>query len=72
MARAVNSVEKDAPIRRTLSTKQIEEQYGISERTTRTWIATGKLKAYKVAGSLVRVRVEDLEGLFIEIGGGAA
>ena len=59
-------------IRRTPSLKQIEAEYGIAQRTSRAWIAVGKLKACKVAGSLVRIRVEDLEALFVQIGGDAA
>ncbi|MGO9155889.1 helix-turn-helix domain-containing protein [Mycobacterium sp.] len=58
-----------AAIGEALDLKTIQKRYGIAVRTSRDWIRTGKLPAYKVNGSLVRVRVEDVEALFTPIGG---
>jgi excisionase family DNA binding protein len=60
---------KRTAIGEALDLKAVEKRYGIAVRTSRDWIRTGKLPAFKVNGSLVRVRVEDIEALFVRIGG---
>lgn len=57
--------ETRTPITQSISLKTASERYGIPYRTLRSWIYAGKLPAFKVSGSLVRVRVADLEALFV-------
>ena len=64
--------ETPTPIGESVSIKQASEIKGIPQRTLRNWISQGALPAYKVNGFLVRIRVADLDALFVPITGGAA
>jgi excisionase family DNA binding protein len=61
----MTTAEIGTPIGKSISLKAASERYGIPYRTLRGWIYAGKLPAFKVNGSLVRVRVADLESLFV-------
>lgn len=56
--------------KRTIPLKQVPDTYGIPYSTARQWIREGRLKGYKVPGGRqVYVRVEDIEAIFVQIGG---
>ena len=44
------------------SPKQVSTHFGVSLRTVRRWIASGKLPAYRL-GRLVRIKKSDIEAL---------
>lgn len=51
----------------TISIRVASERFGISESTLRQWISQNRLPAYLVCGTRVRVRVADLQALFVPI-----
>ena len=54
--------------RRMLTQTEAADWLGVTERTIRSYVARGLLKAYRVQGSrLVRIRRDDLEGLLTPI-----
>ena len=53
-----------------ITIQRASKTYDIAYSTLRQWIREGRLPAYKLAnGRQVRVRIEDLEALFIPVGG---
>ena len=48
----------------TISFKVASERYGVAESTLRAWARQGRLPAYRVAGTRIRLRVSDIENLF--------
>ncbi|MGO8941083.1 MAG: helix-turn-helix domain-containing protein [Mycobacterium sp.] len=49
------------PTRTFLSIDEASDELGVSRRTLRRLISSGKLPAYKVSRNLVRIKTEDLE-----------
>lgn len=50
--------------------KEVEPTYGVAYSTARQWIREGRLKGYRVKhGRQVYVKVEEIEALFVRIGG---
>jgi excisionase family DNA binding protein len=57
-------------VRRVITLTRASKVYDIPHSTLRQWIREGRLKAYRIAGGRqVRIYIEDLEALFIRIGG---
>ena len=44
-----------------LTCEQVAERYSVKVKTVWEWIKDGRLPAVKVAGSVYRIRAEDLE-----------
>ncbi len=63
------AVKKPASRARTryLSLQDIAEELGISDRTVRRWVASGKLPAIRPSERVIRVKAEDLDA-FIAAG----
>lgn len=58
------------PKQKMIRLRQIEPTYGVPYSTIRQWIYEGRLPAYRPKGGRqVFVRVEDLEALFVRVGG---
>lgn len=51
-----------------MTAKEIATQLGISDKTVFAWIASGKLRAYKL-GRLVRIPVTAVSSLITELNG---
>jgi excisionase family DNA binding protein len=47
--------------RRPATIERAAEHYGVNERTIRRWIASGRLRAYRVGPKLIRVDLDDLD-----------
>jgi excisionase family DNA binding protein len=47
--------------RRLVTMKQIAEDYSLSPRTIRMWVATGRLTGYLVGGRSVRLDPDEVE-----------
>lgn len=48
--------------RRNLVSLQIFcDQYGITERTGRQWIAKGKIRAYRLGDRMIRIDLDEVE-----------
>jgi DNA binding domain, excisionase family len=47
-----------------MSIKDVSEEFGISEKTARRYIAQGRLAAERMGPRLIRVRRSDAEALF--------
>jgi len=47
-----------------LTVAQVAESVGVTERAVRGWIAEGRLRAFRVAGRIVRVKASDVAELF--------
>jgi excisionase family DNA binding protein len=60
--------------RRYGSVATAAEQYGVSEKTIRRWIATGRLTGYRVGPRLLKIDLDELDDLArpIPTAGGAA
>lgn len=50
---------------RYLSLQDIAEELGISDRTVRRWIATGRLKAVRPSPRVIRVEASELDRFII-------
>lgn len=46
-----------------ISLQQAAEQLGVSDKTIRNWIATGRLTGYRAGPRMLRVRQEELEAI---------
>ena len=46
---------------RYLSLQDIAEELGISDRTVRRWVASGRLPAVRPSERVIRVKAEDLD-----------
>lgn len=57
----------DPPIPQYITVAQLVDRANLPPSTVRQWIREGRLRAFKV-GRHVRIRVEDVEALFKEIG----
>ncbi|MEN0072308.1 MAG: helix-turn-helix domain-containing protein [Propionicimonas sp.] len=53
--------------REYLSIDGAAERLGVSPTTIRRCISGGQLRAFRTGKRLIRIRIEDLEGLFCEI-----
>jgi excisionase family DNA binding protein len=51
------------PSREYLSVSAAAARLDVHARTIRRWIAAGKLSAYRIGGTAVRIKVADLEHL---------
>lgn len=49
--------------RKLVSVEAAASQLGLSTRTIRRYIADGKLRAFRVGGTLIRVRQADVDAL---------
>ncbi len=55
-----------------LSIQQVADDYGVSTRTIRRYIASGDLRAWRVgANGTIRIDVADLEKMLRPVGGGS-
>jgi excisionase family DNA binding protein len=58
------------PVKRIITIQRASKMFDIPYSTLRQWIRENRLPAYRIAGGRqVRVYVEDLEALFVRIGG---
>jgi len=48
---------------RTAPLKTTSEQYGVSERTLRRYIAQGKITGYRLGPRMIRVDLDEVEAL---------
>lgn len=53
---------------RTMYIDEAAELYGTTVASLRRWISEGRIHGYRFGPRLIRVDVEDLEGLFVPIG----
>lgn len=58
------------PVKRIITLTRASKTFDIPHSTLRQWIREGRLPAYRIAGGRqVRIYIEDLEALFVRIGG---
>ena len=70
MAKSPCPVVDPPGLKQAITIQRAVKTYDIAYSTLRQWIREGRLAAYRVAnGRQVRVYVEDLEKLFVRIGG---
>ena len=53
-------LERQEPLH-TYTANELARLWGVTERTVRSWIAAGKLKAIKLGGRTLRVRAAEAE-----------
>ncbi|MBL4849114.1 MAG: helix-turn-helix domain-containing protein [Planctomycetes bacterium] len=53
----------DLATRGLLKVPEVSDHLGVSQRTVRGWIASGKLPVVRLSARCVRIRPEDLEAL---------
>ena len=58
--------------RRLASIPVAAEQYGISDKTLRRYIAAGRVNGYRLGPRLLRVDLDELESLLRPLAGGAS
>ena len=46
--------------REWLSVSEVSKIIGVGEQTIRRWVRTGRLKAYRVGGTVIRIKRADL------------
>jgi excisionase family DNA binding protein len=51
--------------------RQVAEEYGLSERTIRRYIAEGRIKAYRIGKRCIRIERDSLRALQTPVGGAA-
>ena len=56
-----------SPIPQYISVAELVERANLPNSTVRQWIREGRLRAYN-AGRRIRIRVEDVEALFKQVG----
>jgi excisionase family DNA binding protein len=47
--------------------RTVTARTGIAYSTLRQWISSGDLKAYRLPGNQIRVRVEDVQAMFVPV-----
>lgn len=47
--------------RRYISLAEFSEQFGISDRTARRWVASGKLRAIRLSERVIRIDTAEVE-----------
>lgn len=52
--------EKEVPMEKYFSCKEVAEKYGVKVKTVWGWISSGKLKAVRI-GKLYRIKQQDLD-----------
>ena len=58
------------PVKRMTTITRASKTHDIPYSTLRQWVREGRLPEYRVAGGRqVRIYIEDLEALFVRIGG---
>lgn len=57
------------PAKRAFSPNEAADILGVTPLTIRRWIASGRLKAYRIGPRLVRIDAESVEALKQPIGG---
>lgn len=65
-------MSKNETAPRWLSKREACEHLGVTDRTLRTYIAEGRLPAYRLGPRLVRIDAADLDALLrpVPVGGG--
>ena len=63
------SATSQSGLKQFIDLRTASQTTGIPYSTLRQWISEGSLPAYKVANARVRIYVEDLQALFVRIGG---
>ncbi|MCB9441128.1 MAG: helix-turn-helix domain-containing protein [Mycolicibacterium sp.] len=56
-----------SPLAGTVDIRVAAERAGVSVRTLRRWIATGKLPARRTGGGYLRIRIDDIDALSVEV-----
>lgn len=56
---------------RMLEMRAVAEQLNVSEKSVRRWIASGRLKSYRVGPRLIRVDAASVEALMKPLGAAA-
>lgn len=59
-------------LKHLIGIQEAADRLGVSYRTVRRWIATGRLTAVRVGPRLLKVSAADLDALMQPVGGGAA
>lgn len=57
----------DAPLPAYMTLEELAEYMKVTPRAARTWIADGKLPAYRLGSRRIRIRVADVEALLTPI-----
>lgn len=60
---------KNNPGRRLVSIPEAAEYFDVNPKTVRRWIAKGRLSAYRLGPRLIKVDLEQLDGMLQPIGG---
>jgi excisionase family DNA binding protein len=55
--------------RRYVSVSEAAVYLGLSERTVREWIRTGRLRGYRAGPKVVRLRMDELDAAMTPFGG---
>lgn len=55
------------PPRRYASLGAVAEQYDVSERTVRRWIASGRITGYRVGTLLIKLDLDEVEANIVEV-----
>lgn len=61
---------KNKSQRRLSSITVAADHYDVSTRTIRRWVARGLITGYRVGPRLIKVDLDEVEGLLTPIGGG--
>lgn len=62
--------KQQTPARRYDSIDRAAEYAGVSTKTIRRYIASGRLTGYRIGPRLIRVDLAELDAMFRKIGGG--
>lgn len=62
--KTVKITEPDMP-RRLVRMRTVADQYDVSERTIRAWIADGLLTAYRIGPRALRLDLAEVEALIV-------
>ena len=68
--RKATSTGRSLLVEQTVSQSEAAEMYATTPTTIRRWISEGRIRGYRFGSRAIRVRVDDLEGLFVPIGPG--
>lgn len=61
-------MQAHSPATRLISQAEAAEYLGVSDRTIRTYVSAGRLRAYRIKGSrLIRFHADDVAALLVEI-----
>lgn len=55
--------------RRYISLAEFSEQFGISDRTARRWVASGKIRAVRLSERVIRIDSEEVERFLAKASG---